>query len=395
MSMDAQSLFAPLTTEAFRQNCILNVKWLNGYQENLLRLIDFKLERYRSPSFARLMNPDPGDSESRKTRAQLDDRSPKMDPRLTDLIRIVEDHRKQASDISIVRGGLLQAVARLEELEGRDTFKQSLLDTLYGFQRNFRMFTMGYLSFAFFGGPGVGKSTLAMTTASFFRDSMLMAKSTIIHASRSNLVAGYIGQTAKKTRDLLINSLEGTIFVDEAYSLTPCSGDDAYGIEAVNEMVDFMSKYRCLHIVIIAGYRSQILNCFFAANEGLARRFSKHVQLADYTPKQLVSILEHMLTSNGIMDCCNTEIHKALTNLIDQLGHVKGALQNQAGDIENLAAVIAGTSVRCKKEGYQFAQGDIATDRMVLAEALRTYLENKNIKAHASRWNWHWGTLKR
>lgn len=374
------NLFEPFTTKTFTSICIHNDLWILGYIKSLQQLYSYKLSLYQSSNIKTLFTPESVIPYQPQAKTQN-----KQPPALLTIISNIKAAQKRLLDANKVKDSLLEAVNLLDELQGRDKFKESLLDTIYAFQKNYHVFTSGYLSFVFFGNPGTGKSTLASYVGSFFQKCLIMTRDVVINASRSTLVGSVLGQTAIKTRQALIDSLEGVIFIDEAYSLTPCQGTDQYGNESIDELVDFMSKFKCLHIVIVAGYKQLMTKCFFTNNEGLPRRFARKIELGNFTAPELVEILESMLTKHNLIKCtkehnhmvCLPEIHKLLTAVVDYLYLIPDALSFQAGDIETLANIILGTALRCKDPEYIFASGNINTDKLVLREAVRLFLNDK------------------
>lgn len=372
------NLFEPFTTKSFTTICIYNDNWVKGYVKSLQQLYVYKLSLYQSNQLKALFTP--------QSLIPIDPKvKNKIPPGLSDIISSIRLAQKNILDGNKVKSSLLEAVSLLDEIQGRDKFKESLLDTIYAFQKNYHVFTTGYLSFVFFGNPGTGKSTLASYVGRFFQKCLIMTKNTVINASRSMLIGSHLGATAIKTRKALIDSLEGVIFIDEAYSLTPCEGTDHYGNETINELVDFMSNFKCLHIVIVAGYKKQMVNCFFTNNEGLSRRFARKIELGNFTVPELVEILEAMLTKYKLINClkennhmiCPTELHNILTRVIDYLYLIPNALSFQAGDIETLSNIILGTALRCKDPEYIFASGNTSTDKLVIMEAVRVFLNEK------------------
>jgi SpoVK/Ycf46/Vps4 family AAA+-type ATPase len=143
----------------------------------------------------------------------------------------------------------------------------------------------------FVGNPGTGKTTVARLVSGIYRAMGLLSKGQLIEVDRSELVAGYLGQTATKTAEVVASAAGGVLFIDEAYSLT--SGDqgtDQYGREAVDTLVKEMEDRRDDLVVIVAGY-PEPMETFIAANPGLASRFRTTIGFEDYTDAELTDIL--------------------------------------------------------------------------------------------------------
>ena len=142
----------------------------------------------------------------------------------------------------------------------------------------------------FVGNPGTGKTTVARLVAGIYKALGLLSKGQLVEVDRSELVAGYVGQTALKTAKVVESAKGGVLFIDEAYSL---SGDQ-YGTEAINTLVKEMEDHRDDLVVIVAGY-PQPMKVFIAENPGLASRFRTTIEFDDYTDSELVEIFTGMV----------------------------------------------------------------------------------------------------
>ncbi|SDN31513.1 AAA family ATPase [Alkalicoccus daliensis] len=142
----------------------------------------------------------------------------------------------------------------------------------------------------FSGPPGTGKTTIAEIYSRILKQLGLLKRGHLIVAGRSDLVAGYTGQTALKTKKIIKQALGGVLFIDEAYSLLRGSNED-FGKEAVDTLVEEMTKHSENLIVILAGYEEP-MKALMNSNPGLASRFKKHIKFPAYTEKELLKILE-------------------------------------------------------------------------------------------------------
>lgn len=141
----------------------------------------------------------------------------------------------------------------------------------------------------FNGNPGTGKTTVARLVAGIYRALGLLSKGQLVEVDRSELVAGYLGQTAMKTADVVKSAEGGVLFIDEAYSLA----GDQYGQEAVDTLVKEMEDKRDDLVVIVAGYPLP-MEVFIAQNPGLESRFRTTIDFVDYTDDELAAIFEVM-----------------------------------------------------------------------------------------------------
>jgi Holliday junction resolvasome RuvABC ATP-dependent DNA helicase subunit len=141
----------------------------------------------------------------------------------------------------------------------------------------------------FVGNPGTGKTTVARLIGAIYRALELLPQGQLVEVDRSELVAGYVGQTAMKTAEVCARAKGGVLFIDEAYALT----GDQYAEEAVNTLVKEMEDHREDLVVIVAGYPDPMVR-FIAQNPGLASRFTTTIEFDDYSDEELLAILDAM-----------------------------------------------------------------------------------------------------
>ncbi|HEY5784377.1 MAG TPA: AAA family ATPase [Microlunatus sp.] len=141
----------------------------------------------------------------------------------------------------------------------------------------------------FVGNPGTGKTTVARLVGGIYRALGLLSKGQLVEVDRSELVAGYLGQTAIKTAEVVAGAVGGVLFIDEAYSLA----GDQYGTEAVDTLVKEMEDQRDDLVLIVAGYPDPMV-VFIAQNPGLASRFRTTIEFADYTDDELLAIFRRL-----------------------------------------------------------------------------------------------------
>ncbi|MDX8047050.1 AAA family ATPase [Gracilibacillus sp. S3-1-1] len=194
----------------------------------------------------------------------------------------------------------------------------------------------------FSGNPGTGKTTVAKIFAQILKQCGLLKRGHLVVASRSDLVAGFVGQTAIKTKNKIREALGGVLFIDEAYSLF--RGEKDFGKEAIDTLVDEMTKHNENLVVILAGYKNE-MERFIASNPGLESRFKKYFHFEDYSTEELLEMIDYHVETfqyqldNEVMEYVTEQLENAtirgngrfVVNLVNE------AIQYQAlrlGDVE-------------------------------------------------------------
>merc|ERR1712137_1095015 len=159
---------------------------------------------------------------------------------------------------------------------------------------------VGTLHMIFTGNPGTGKTTVARIVAELLSTMGLLRKGHLVEADRGTLVAGFCGQTALKTRQVVEQALGGVLFVDEAYALVSEDGKDAFGHEALDTLIKMMEDRRQDLVVILAGYPEE-MQSFIKTNPGVRSRFPVSVEFEDYVEEELMQIAEKMLLDDVLV----------------------------------------------------------------------------------------------
>jgi AAA+ superfamily predicted ATPase len=198
--------------------------------------------------------------------------------------------------ISIVK------ILKVDELLSKD----SLVDN--------RQYLENYL---FIGNPGTGKTTTAKVIGKIFKDLGFLKSSSVVDVSAVDLIAGYVGQTPKKTLQVIDRAIGGVLFIDEAYTLDT-SGEGKsqnFGNEVVDTLVKYLDEYKGRLIVIMAGYEEEMVR-LLSSNPGLRSRFNKVIKFPDFQPSQLGDILFTLCETKGYI--LTDDIKESAINLLLQ-----------------------------------------------------------------------------
>ena len=223
------------------------------------------------------------------------------------------------------------------------------------------------LHMVFSGNPGTGKTMIARLMARIYRTLGILSKGQLIEVDRSGLVAGYVGQTATKTSEVIEKAKGGVLFIDEAYSLNSSSEND-FGQEAIDTILKAMEDNRDDLIVIVAGYDG-LMDRFIHSNPGLESRFNRYLHFDDYNLDEMMGIFQLQCKKgcyeldDEARDEVRLFISEENTNSIS-FGNARGVrnifekvLVNQANRLAAMETVTREDLMRITKEDVDLARG--------------------------------------
>jgi probable Rubsico expression protein CbbX len=175
------------------------------------------------------------------------------------------------------------------------------------------------LHMSFTGGPGTGKTTVAMRMATILHRLNYVRKGHLVAVTRDDLVGQYIGHTAPKTKEVLKRAMGGVLFIDEAYYLYRQENERDYGQEAIEILLQVMENQREDLVVILAGYKDR-METFFQSNPGISSRIANHLDFPDYSLEELLAIAQLMLAEQ--MYRFSPEAHKAFEAYLKRRMHM-------------------------------------------------------------------------
>lgn len=300
---------------------------------------------------------------------------------LKDVINIVSKRAKTLTPATL-KTNLLRAINHTKKgfasIVGRDDIKNHLAAVLYSFSKSHKSLIGSFNNICLMGNAGVGKTAIAKVIGYVFSKSGLLATNSVKIVSRSDLVKGWVGQTAPNVRAILFESLEGVLFIDEAYGLTPLDPGNDTGPEAMTEIVNFLDKYIGMNVTIVAGYTRLMKMTFFPSNEGLARRFPIVMELKDYSNRELVNILVRFINSKRDQKLDSKTCNYLYSLVISLKKEYPMIFKGQAGDMLNLGtAIVKSINASFRKP---WKEGRLENNKEIIMEAVREYADLKEIK---------------
>jgi SpoVK/Ycf46/Vps4 family AAA+-type ATPase len=190
---------------------------------------------------------------------------------LDDLLKLIDDYPID-NDIqyNINMKSLHNIKDLLKELNnmiGLHSLKNSIVEQiLYFIQGLHKGFGGDFMHTVLYGPPGTGKTEIAKIIGKIYSKLGILKNGVFKKVTRSDLVAGYLGQTAIKTRDVIKDCIGGVLFIDEAYSLGNNEKRDSFSKECIDTLCEALSDHKQELMVIIAGYENELNDCFFNFN---------------------------------------------------------------------------------------------------------------------------------
>lgn len=183
----------------------------------------------------------------------------------------------------------------------------------------------------FKGNPGTGKTTIARLLSKIYKQLGILEKGQLVEVDRSEIVAGYVGQTALKTKEKIDEAMGGILFIDEAYTLA--KGENDYGQEAIDTLLKAMEDHRDEFIVIVAGY-DEPMESFLQSNPGLKSRFNEYIHFDDYSEEELFMIFGLLCEQNDFR--MDLEVQDTLKTYLNELCNQKSDNFANGREMRNL-----------------------------------------------------------
>ena len=192
-------------------------------------------------------------------------------------------------------------LCELKNMIGMHSLKNHIVDQIIFYLQGFHKMGNGcdFMHTVIYGPPGTGKTEVAKIIGKIFSRLGVLPKNKFLKVTRADLIAGYLGQTALKTRDVIKDALGGVLFIDEAYALGNPEKRDSFAKECIDTLCEGLSDHKDKLMVIIAGYEHELKTCFFAYNSGLDSRFTWRFKTDDYKPEELMEIFRKKIHDVG------------------------------------------------------------------------------------------------
>ena len=220
---------------------------------------------------------------------------------LPDILKLIEDFKYDPeNEYNIDIKGLhniKEELLQLNAMVGMESMKQSILNQLVYFAQDLHIGKniSDFKHTAIYGPPGTGKTEIAKIIGKMYSKLGVLNKNIFKKVTRNDLIAGYLGQTAIKTKRVIEDCLGGVLFIDEAYSLANSDREDSYSKECLDTLCESLSDHKNDLMVIIAGYEDELNETFFRVNRGLESRFIWRFTMEEYNAKELLSIFKKMV----------------------------------------------------------------------------------------------------
>ncbi len=239
---------------------------------------------------------------------------------ISDLLNLIECYPDDSNVKYNINMKILHKIKEpltdLNNMIGMKNLKENIVDQILFYIQNLHKqpdnkskTNSDFMHTVIYGPPGTGKTEIAKIMGQIFAKIGILKKGTFKKVTRSDLIAGYLGQTAIKTTDVIKECLGGVLFIDEAYSLGSPEKRDTFSKECIDTLCEALSDHKDNLMVIVAGYEHELNECFFNSNQGLNSRFTWRFKTDEYSAEDLYQIFLKKVKQAGWDLLENTDIN--------------------------------------------------------------------------------------
>ena len=268
-----------------------------------------------------------------------------------------------------------EPLEQLNNMIGMVSLKSNIVDQILYFVQELHKSDSSsgdFMHTVIYGPPGTGKTEIAKIMGKIYSKIGILKKGTFKKVTRSDMIAGYLGQTALKTRDVIKEALGGVLFIDEAYSLGNPDKKDSFSKECIDTLCEALSDNKEELMVIIAGYEKELKDCFFNYNQGLDSRFTWRFKTDDYTGEDLYKIFLKKVKDIG------WEIDTDSKITVEWFKKNKDYFRFYGRDIET---ILAKTKIAHSRRVFCLPESEKKKiNQKDLDKGLEIYLKNEDVK---------------
>jgi SpoVK/Ycf46/Vps4 family AAA+-type ATPase len=223
---------------------------------------------------------------------------------ISDLLKIINENEYEYNfryniDLKALHN-IKTELENLNNMVGLENMKTNIVDQLLYFLQGLHTIGNGdYKHTILHGPPGTGKTEVAKIMGTMYSKIGILKNNIFRKVTRSDLIAGYLGQTALKTKKVIEECLGGVLFIDEVYSLGSPMDNDNYSKECIDTICECLSDNKDNLMVIVAGYENEINERFLKMNSGLESRFIWKFEMDRYSYNDLCTIFIRMVKKNN------------------------------------------------------------------------------------------------
>ena len=272
------------------------------------------------------------------------------------------------SQASLKREGQSPTYHRFQSLIGLSNVKHQLEELMAMAATNEELTRRGLqandgfsLHMVFAGSAGTGKTTVAKLFGELLYEEGILPTAKFTIATRKDLVAEYVGQTALKTHALIDQAAGGVLFIDEAYSLRTSPGTNDFAAEAVDQLVMDSEEYRDQLVIILAGYTDEMTDFIQNTNPGLKSRFKNWITFPDYNLEELLQIIRFTTKDQGVTVRDWTGLDQSFATIFNQRGFVEGNARFIRNYVQDLILAKNVRTAQALRQGQNLSDAQLTT----------------------------------